>query len=399
LFGVEPWNENFRMPIKVASLDELTPGKLLLEASTVPRFSPPNDLVFARDEALIAQKIDLDGLELTGEPKLLRDRPSLFGSISSLPAAELSNGGRMLYAPVDPRPTAFVWFDREGGRTESGLQREGFFDSPEISHRGDRVAIIKNETDGRRSLWVYDFEHGRGSRVTPPDLQPYSGIWAPDDREIAAQLSIGSGTSRNSPGLIAVDGGQVQRLLEPSDQWIVPSDMTADGSTVVYSILVSGNREDIGFMRPEQGPELNTYLATTADETGPKLAPDGRWLAYLSDVSGKSEVYIDSFPIPTHGRRVASVGSASRVDFRADGKELFIISTEGDESAIFACDLRLGEEVETGRPRKLFTLPSERLGVAPAPMGDRFLVLVPVGNRSPSLTLVDNWRAQLGAPR
>jgi hypothetical protein len=74
-------------------------------------------------------------------------------------------------------------------------------------------------------------------------------------------------------------------------------------------------------------------------------------------------------------------------------------ASDGENEAVFACDLRLGATIEIGRPHVLFTLPAETVAVAPAPKGDRFLVLLPVGNRSPSLTLVDNWRAQLGSSR
>ena len=148
-------------------------------------------------------------------------------------------------------------------------------------------------------------------------------------------------------------------------------------------------------MRTQEGAELTPYLATPADEHSPRLSPDGRWLAYLSDASGKPEAYLDTFPTPTRARRVAAGGAVFSVEFRADGRELLLGAAEGEESAIFACDLELGDEIRIGAPRKLFTLPVEALGVAPAPMGDRFLVLLPVGNRSPSLTLVENWRAQL----
>ena len=395
LFGVEPWSQKNRLPVKVASLDEVSSGKLLLEASGVPRIAPPNDLVVSRDEALLAQAIDLGKLELTGAPRLLEDRPLLTGDISSLPAVELSNDGKMLYAPVDPRPISFTWFARDGSRTESGWTEQGWFGFPAISHGGDRLAVVKAATDGRRSLWIFDLERSSSTRITPPELQPFTAVWSPNDREVATQLSIGSGTSENAPSLIPVDGGPVRRLFDPSDRWVVPGAFTADGKTVVYSVLTAGNRNDLGSMRTEKDAERTPYLATAADESEPRLSPDGRWIAYLSDASGKPEAYLDTFPTPTHARRVPADGAVFALEFRADGRELLLGATEGEESAIFACDLELGDEIRIGRAHKLFTLPAEALGVAPAPRGDRFLVLLPVGSRSPSLTLVENWRAQL----
>ena len=92
-------------------------------------------------------------------------------------------------------------------------------------------------------------------------------------------------------------------------------------------------------------------------------------------------------------------GAALQVDFRSDGEELFILAAEGDRAVLYASELGPGGELEIGRPQKLFTLPVEWSGFAPAPKGDRFLLLERIGNRSPSLTLVDNWRAQLAPAR
>ena len=94
-----------------ASLDEPSTGRPLVTAGAMIRFAPPNDLVMPRDEALMVQALDLDRLEMIGEPRQLDDRPLLEGSITSTPVVELStapDSDRMLYAPVDPRPTAFV---------------------------------------------------------------------------------------------------------------------------------------------------------------------------------------------------------------------------------------------------------------------------------------------------
>jgi hypothetical protein len=125
------------------------------------------------------------------------------------------------------------------------------------------------------------------------------------------------------------------------------------------------------------------------------LSPDGRFLAYLSDVSGRLEAYVDSFPAPSHARRVDTGGAARQVAFRADGRELFVLADIGTTASLFVIPLRPGRELEMERPQKLFSLPPEWLAFAPAPVGDRFYLAVRLGSRSPSLTLVENWHAQL----
>jgi len=176
---------------------------------------------------------------------------------------------------------------------------------------------------------------------------------------------------------------------------MLPLDFSADGRTLVYWELVSGRGRDLGWLRLDGEPSLKTYLATPANESGGRLSPDGRWLAYVSDASGRREAFIDSFPAPARAQRVAIDGEVEKVRFRSDGRELFVVAAEGDSWAVFASDLRLGERAEIGPPRKLFSLPPDFSGVEPSPSGDRFLLLKPAGNRWPSLTVVDNWRAQL----
>lgn len=360
LFGVEPWKENFRLQVKTGSLDVVSTGRPLLDAGAVPRFAAPDQLVIVRDEAILAQAIDLGRLEMRGEPELLADRPALVGEISSTPFVDLSNDGKMLYAPIDARPTAFVWVGRDGRRLGQAALEDGTFSFPSISHRGDRLAVIRDERGGKRSLWVYDLASGNGSRITPADLLPFQTAWTPDDGEVATQIAVGASSSRNAPGLIAVDSGRVRRLLEPSDLWLVPGAFTPDGKTLVYNRLTAGNQNDLGSMRVEEGAEPTPYLATSANELSPTLSPDGRWIAYVSDASGKPEAYVDTFPTPTHARKVVAGGAVSAVYFTADGRELLLRATEGESASLFACDLRLGDEIEIGRARELFTLPPER---------------------------------------
>ena len=175
LFGVEPWEGNFRMTIKVAALDAPSTGRPLVTASAMIRFAPPNDLVMPRDEALVVQALDLDRLEMIGEPRLLDDRPLLEGAITSTPVVDLSCSGndRMLYAPIDPRPTAFVWLGRDGRQLGDARRQEGSFFQAALSHgRPGRATRI--EPGGRRALWVYDLERGGATRVTSPELIPTS---------------------------------------------------------------------------------------------------------------------------------------------------------------------------------------------------------------------------------
>jgi hypothetical protein len=379
----------------VASLDELSKGKVLLEASAVPRFASPNQLVFPRDAALMSQSIDLEKLEMVGEPKLLAERPSFLTVVTSVPSVEVADVGTLLYPPVDPRPTAFVWLDRDGRRSASGVREDGNFYSPAVSHRGDRVVVTRLESSSEISLWIFDLAHGGGSRITPRDRTAYSGVWSPDDRELAAAVAERTGAFKIAPALVTVESGRIRDLLESAGRWTSPTDVSADGRVLLYDTQVAGMRMNLGYLRLDAKSERTDYLATPANETGGRLSLDGRLISYLSDASGTTEAYVDTFPKPSSARRVSTGGEALQIDFRSDGKELFILAADGDRASLFASELRTDGALAIGRPQKLFTLPVEWSGFAPTPKGDRFLLLERIGNRSPSLTLVENWRAQL----
>jgi Tol biopolymer transport system component len=396
LFGVEPGTAANRFRIKLASLEAVSSGKPLLEASAVPNFASPSQLVFPRDAALMVQSIDLGRLEMVGEAQLLEERPSFRAVVTSTPIVEVAYGGRMLYAPVDPRPTSFVWLERNGRRSESGVQEEGLFSFPAVSHRGNRVVVTKGGSFAEGSLWIFDLDHGGGLQITPRDQSAYAAVWSPDDRDLAANLTPGDSFT---PAWIAAESGTIRTLLEPSKRWINPTDVSADGQIMLYDDQTAGMKMNLGYLRLGVTPERADYLMTPANELGGRLSPDGRYIAYLSDVSGTTEVYVDTFPKPARARRINTGGVALQVDFRSDGEELFILAADGDRAALYASELQSGGELEIGRPQKLFTLPVEWSGFAPAPKGDRFLLLESVGNRSPSLTLVDNWRAQLAPAR
>jgi hypothetical protein len=168
---------------------------------------------------------------------------------------------------------------------------------------------------------------------------------------------------------------------------------------LLYWELLAGRGHDIGWLRLAGEPQDTVYLSTPSNEDGGRLSPDGRWIAYLSDASGRREAFVDTFPRPTRAQRVATDGEVHEVDFRSDGQELFLVASEGGSSAVFACDLRFSERPEIGTPRKLFSLPRDWTDLEPAPAGDRFLLVRPAGVRWPSLILVDGWRAQVGPER
>jgi len=120
------------------------------------------------------------------------------------------------------------------------------------------------------------------------------------------------------------------------------------------------------------------YLRTPFNEQNAQISPDGRWLAYASDESGRFEVYVDSFPTPRNKYRVTDNGGIGAA-WRKDGKELGIVSFDG--RSVLVADVVAGAEFRAGTPRPLLNLPKGTLTVAPAPDFQRFLVAMPIAEK------------------
>jgi len=397
LFGVEPWSTE--MEVRVATLDEVTAGRQLLGTTAVPRFAAPDQLVFVRDEALLAQTIDLDRLAMAGEARQLDDRPNLVQTVTSQPAVDASSDGELLYAPVDPLPAVLVWYSRSGGRTETAARLQGGQFSMAVSHRGDRLAAMVNTTTADGSMWIVDAGSGDTARITSPDIQPWEAVWSWDDRQVASNIAGGGASASVGPGLITVESGEVRRVIPATNTWRQPTDLSSDGRVLIYTQLTSESDSNVGWLRLDGDPTPTNYVATAATEIGARLSPDRRYLAYLSNASGRTEVYVDTFPKPSRARRVETGGSARQIAFREDGKELFVLADLGGRATLFSFPLQPGPELGIGSPQKMFTLPPQWLAFAPSPKGDRFYTLERPGNRSPTLTLVENWRAQFEAKK
>jgi hypothetical protein len=146
-------------------------------------------------------------------------------------------------------------------------------------------------------------------------------------------------------------------------------------------------------------------IVTQFNELDPALSPDGRWLAYRSDASGRFEIHVQSFPAPARTLQVSTAGatptangSLSRCCWRRDGRELYFVG--GDGQTLMAAPVVPGTELRIGIPHPLFRLPQGTIGVDLSGDGQRVIVCVPAGARGRSvLNLLMNWEQELSATK
>jgi Tol biopolymer transport system component len=384
-FATQPPLQADLYQIDRAALDDPIARPLLTSVSA-PRYADPGYMIFARDQALIAQRIDLAEMKMTGEPIALGERAEVQGSIATTWSVDCARDGTIVYDEADRRPTDVTWYGKDGRSIKTVFRHPARVFYLAISHRGDRLAAIDYSDEGL-TLLVADLATGTSSRLTRGDRLPIAVAWTPDDSAVVASV-LDSGKR----SIVAFDprSGSERSVFPGTSRFMLPSAVAPDGA-VLLDELISGRLYDIVVL-PRGGSETHPYLASPADERGAQVSPDGRLVAYSSDTSGRREIYVDGFPEHRELRRVSTDGADGSIWWRDDGHELYFSRSNG--RAIFACDVATSPTLQISAPRLVFDGPPDAT-IAPAPHGDRFLAVTPVGDRLSALTLVQNWAAQL----
>ena len=274
-------------------------------------------------------------------------RSSLWQRWTSSPPAPSWPRGPV--AVIDQPPTAtsdisLAIVDR-AGRTQRAITAVRPW-TPRFSPDGHRVAYgAFGEGRTTSDVWIMNLDDGSTQRLTEDDADSNDPQWSPDGTTVAY--------SANAPGgkdLVAHRTSGGARVLARREGTQFPSDWLADGSALLVTDDGSGSRDVI--VQPANGSAAWPYAATSANETAARISRDGRWVAYVSDESGKEEVYLDSYPRP--GRRVQiSLGGGRDPVWRADGQELYYWSG-GDLAAAHLRPARGGAAPSVGQRTVLF---------------------------------------------
>jgi hypothetical protein len=308
----------------------------------------------------------------------------------------VSTNGYLLYDTAGAQ-TQIQWFD-PSGKALGPAGELGWIDHFRISPDGRRVAATTGSPFiTGNAVWVVD-ENGLASRVTSKRAGFFAPIWSPDAQSIVLTI-IPPGF--NLYRMAASGSGDPVRLTQsPNSQ--SATDWSRDGRLIVYDENAPGTQSDLwvltvtpqGLVVEDAKPRL--YLRTPTNEAWARFSPElsPRWLAYQSDESGRSEVYIQAFPEPRGKFRISPRGG-SFPTWGPDGHALYYLSLD---NKLVMVSLKLGaDSVEPSAPRELFALPPSQSGQGSppydiAPDGKRFAVRVTVQNQS-GLTLVTNWPA------
>ena len=286
-----------------------------------------------------------------------------------------------------------LWFDR-GGNQVGSLGEAGLYFTLWLSPDDRRVAVDRLDLHtGTGDVWLFD-AHGIPSRFTTDPANDSSPLWSPDGSRIVF-ASNREGVS-NLYQKVASGGGNEEVLLKSSEQK-VPDDWSADGQFIVYQALNPKTKWDLWLLPMSGDGQPVPFLQTEFSEHQAQFSPDGKWIAYTSNVSGAPEVYVQRFPASGGPMRV-STGGGGQPRWRRDGRELFYI---GVDRKLMAVDVKLGATFEAGVPKTLFgtrvlTLTDFRNHYAVTADGQRFLINSNVEETSATpISVVVNWTAEL----
>jgi eukaryotic-like serine/threonine-protein kinase len=365
------------------------------EFSTIA-FAPPDYLLYVRDRALLAHRIDLMRLEMVDEPVRIASDVHSFGPAA---AFGVSQTGVLAYWPGNIVNTRLTWVDRRGTVTGTAGP-PGSFVHVALDRDGRRAALTGS--DRSAGIWVLDLARGSLAAVRR-GANLFSPVWAPDGSALAfAEV-------RDRPPNIYIHrldaAGDPERITDSSIQHF-PLDWSSDGAHLLFLENHPLTRADIWRIPATGNGEPIPVLAGPANEALARIAPDGRWLAYQSNESGRTEIYVTPFPGP--GRRwLVSLAGGSEPIWSHDGRELFYVAPDG---RLMVVSTGKGGEFAPGVPEALFELNAWRptaagagWGFAVAPDG-RVLVNRLVDQHVMPITVVLNWpqavrAAGMAAPR
>ncbi|MGE5360190.1 MAG: protein kinase domain-containing protein [Bacteroidales bacterium] len=384
--------------------------KVLLKDAVDARYVPTGHLVFLRRGVLFAVPFDAQRLEIRGTPVAVLDKvaQALTASntdyVTGAGQFAVAANGALAWVPgsLVPYPDVrLVTLDRRGVVSPLSAPARSYGPAARVSPDGRRLAVmIRTITDV--GVWLYDVDRG-ASTLLAGGGEAWIPIWSPDGRNLAfAWLADG----RRAMALQPADGTAPPHVLAPGD--LTVSSFTPDGRHVA---AVRDSR-DVVVLSVEPGQNGVQPVARLSQhaERWPEFSPDGRWLAYGSDVSGRFEVYVRPYPGPGPIEPVSVDGGWSPAWARS-GRELFFVGLPDQEGKrrLMAVEFVPGSPPRIGRPRPLFVFDPGDLRLACAPVrcfdvaadGERFYATQTLAPPRPTvvthISLILNWLEALKA--
>jgi serine/threonine-protein kinase len=383
LFTIKPNDVSSFDEARIAVLTPKGERRIVLEGGASARYAPTGHIVFARSGQILAVPFDTARLATTGPPVAVVNGGA-FDPNTSIASYAISRTGVLAYVPGGAlaRRRSIAWLDRSGALTPIPAEPRTYAE-PSISPDERQIALtIRAAND---DVWIYDLARGSFSRLTFPHGNSQVPVWSADGSRVVYSLDrdgVRSLVSRSA------DGHGAEEPLTPAEYFQTGGSPSSDGKLFAYEEDRPETGADIFVARLDRHDAPVAFMATRVNERAPKFSPDGRWIAYESDETGRFEVFVAAYPGPGRKWQVSDSGGAFPM-WRRDGREIVYRNRD----LLMSVKVSGQSGLETDRPQQLLKLPPYTGYVAMTPSANRFLVSYGDGTdaKANELNVVLNW--------
>ena len=368
-------------------------AKRLLASDSQGTYVAPGWLLFVRQGTLLGQRFDVSRQLPSGEPITVADSVA-FDPITGAAAFSISDASVIAYRAARPSVTRLSWFDRSGHPLGTvGSPEQSGLSTFTLSPDGRRVAAertLQNDTN----VWLLDSTHLTPFTHGPTGSTSRLPVWSRGDGARLAFQSVGSRSVTLSMKSSSDDADE--EVLFASPEVKVPCDWSPDGRFLMYYIPDPKTASDL-WVLPLDTRVPSVFLKTQASENWGQFSPDGRWVAYQSNETGRYEIYVRPFRGPGGATPISTAGGVYP-RWSRDGRELYYIAPDAKMMAVVVPATQT--TIEAGVPTPLFQ--TRRVGGGVNVIGrghqydvtrdGRFLINVEAESGAPPLTLLMNWK-------
>lgn len=313
LFTVGERGTTTRQSDRVAALSLESGEQKILMAGASPQATSGGHLIYYKNNALWAVAFDADRLEVKSESVAVAENVRYIWKAYY----SVSDDGTLVYVLQSKfTKRSLVWVDRHGNEEVISIDPRPFI-APRVSPSGDQISVTIDDPSGS-DLWLYSLTRGGSTRITYTESRETAAVWSPDGRYIYYGSNLVDDIFR-----AATDGTGIPEQLTDTatHQW--PNSITPDGRQLIYDEFGTATKKDLAVLVLSDQPTSEYLLQTEFNERNGQVSPDGLWLAYESDRSGQTEIYVRPYPdIKSAVWQISSRGG--RKPFWAKtGKEIF----------------------------------------------------------------------------